>query len=62
MPSELENCMEGLINVFHRYAKDGSLTRQNLRQLMEAELSSFLKVRWDQNVNCAITLRIIYTL
>lgn len=45
MPSELENCMQGLINVFHRYAKDGSLTRQNLRQLMEAELSSFLKVR-----------------
>lgn len=45
MPSELENCMEGLINVFHRYAKDGLLTRQNLRQLMEAELSSFLKVR-----------------
>lgn len=62
MPSELENCMEGLIKVFHRYAKDGSLTRQNLRQLMEAELSSFLKVRWDQNVNCTITLRIIYTL
>lgn len=45
MPSELENCMEGLIYVFHTYAKNGSLTRQNLRQLMEAELSSFLKVR-----------------
>ncbi|XP_026013174.1 protein S100-A10-like [Astatotilapia calliptera] len=47
MPSELENCMEGLIKVFHRYAKDGSLTRQNLRQLMEAELSSFLKSQKD---------------
>ncbi|CAI5690998.1 unnamed protein product [Oreochromis niloticus] len=47
MPSELENCMEGLIKVFHRYAKNGSLTRQNLRQLMEAELSSFLKCQKD---------------
>lgn len=40
--------METLITVFHRYAgKEGNsttLSRKELRQLMEAELSSFLKV------------------
>ncbi len=49
MPSELETAMESLIMVFHRYAgkegKSGSLTRRELRTLMENELSGFLKVR-----------------
>ncbi|KAM4600511.1 protein S100-A10b isoform 1-T2 [Polymixia lowei] len=47
MPSELENAMESLIMVFHRYAdRDGdgqTLTNKELKQLMEAELASFLK-------------------
>lgn len=49
MPSELETAMESLIMVFHRYAgkegKSGTLTRRELRILMENELSGFLKVR-----------------
>lgn len=49
MPSELENAMESLIKVFHRYAsKDGksnTLSRRELRELMECELPNFLKVR-----------------
>lgn len=49
MPSELENAMESLIKVFHRYAsKDGqstTLSRRELRELMENELSTFLRVR-----------------
>lgn len=49
MPSELETAMESLIMVFHRYAgkegKSGTLTRRELRTLMENELSGFLKVR-----------------
>lgn len=49
MPSELETAMESLIMVFHRYAgkegKSGSLTRRELRTLMENELSGFLKVK-----------------
>lgn len=52
MPSELETAMESLIKVFHRYAnKDGksvTLSRRDLRELMENELSTFLKVRRDQ--------------
>lgn len=48
MPSELEHAMESLIMVFHRYAgKEGSpgtLSRRELRTLMESELSGFLKV------------------
>lgn len=48
MPSDLERAMETLITVFHRYAgSDGnkaSLSRKELKQLMETELSSFLKV------------------
>ncbi|KAJ8336291.1 hypothetical protein SKAU_G00396340 [Synaphobranchus kaupii] len=47
MPSELENAMESLIKVFHRYAsKEGSsnsLSRRELKELMENELTSFLK-------------------
>lgn len=49
MPSELETAMESLIKVFHRYAskdgKAGTLNRRELRELMENELSNFLKVR-----------------
>ncbi|XP_076826250.1 protein S100-A10b [Brachyhypopomus gauderio] len=51
MPSDLERAMETLILVFHRYAgKEGSstsLSRRELRQLMETELNSFLKVQKD---------------
>ncbi|CAN9503737.1 unnamed protein product [Ophioblennius macclurei] len=51
MPSDLENAMETLIKVFHRYAsKDGgsgTLSRRELRELMENELSNFLKSQKD---------------
>ncbi|KTF72986.1 hypothetical protein cypCar_00038249 [Cyprinus carpio] len=51
MPSELETAMESLIMVFHRYAgkegKSGTLTRRELRILMENELSGFLKSQKD---------------
>ncbi|XP_018621383.1 protein S100-A1-like [Scleropages formosus] len=51
MPSELENAMESLIKVFHRYAcKEGnstSLCRRELKDLMEHELSGFLKSQKD---------------
>ncbi|XP_031722376.1 protein S100-A1-like [Anarhichas minor] len=51
MPSELETAMESLIKVFHRYAtKEGKkygLSRGQLRQLMENELSNFLKSQKD---------------
>ncbi|XP_051246189.1 protein S100-A10a [Dicentrarchus labrax] len=48
MPSELEGAMESLIKVFHRYAsKDGVLCRRELRELMENELSNFLRSQKD---------------
>ncbi|XP_056618405.1 protein S100-A10b [Triplophysa dalaica] len=51
MPSDLERAMETLITVFHRYAgREGnkaSLSRKELKQLMETELSSFLKSQKD---------------
>ncbi|XP_051949051.1 protein S100-A1-like [Xyrauchen texanus] len=51
MPSELEKAMESLIMVFHQYAgKEGSpgtLTRRELRTLMENELAGFLKSQKD---------------
>ncbi|KAG5842860.1 protein S100-A1-like [Anguilla rostrata] len=51
MPSELESCMESLIKVFHRYAsKEGnsnSLSRRELKELMENELNTFLKSQKD---------------
>lgn len=54
MPSELETAMESLIKVFHRYAsrdgRSGTLSRRELRELMENELSNFLKVRKDRNI------------
>lgn len=60
MPSELEGAMESLITVFHRYAskdgRSGTLSRRELRELMENELSNFLKVRGDsvQDLNTAV--------
>lgn len=52
MPSELETAMESLIKVFHRYAtnvgKDrAALTRRQLKDLMENELSTFLLSQKD---------------
>ncbi|KAM7373345.1 hypothetical protein PAMP_008204 [Pampus punctatissimus] len=51
MPSELETAMESLIKVFHRYAskdgKTGTLDRRELRELMENELSNFLRSQKD---------------
>ncbi|MEQ2186336.1 hypothetical protein GOODEAATRI_027506 [Goodea atripinnis] len=51
MPSDLETAMEMLILVFHRYAsKDGhsgTLSRRELRELMENELANFLKSQKD---------------
>ncbi|KAJ8273500.1 hypothetical protein GJAV_G00102280 [Gymnothorax javanicus] len=51
MPSELETAMESLITVFHRYAsKEGnsnSLSRRELKDLMENELQTFLKSQTD---------------
>ncbi|KAG9355330.1 hypothetical protein JZ751_000168 [Albula glossodonta] len=48
MPSELEHAMESLITVFHRYASmegnSNSLSRRELKDLMENELSGFLKL------------------
>ncbi|XP_029308489.1 protein S100-A1-like [Cottoperca gobio] len=45
--TELENCMESLITIFHRYADedgDGStLSKKELKKLMENELPTFLK-------------------
>uniref|UniRef100_A0A667ZEU2 Protein S100 n=2 Tax=Myripristis murdjan TaxID=586833 RepID=A0A667ZEU2_9TELE len=47
MPSELEIAMESMITVFHRYAskdgRSGTLSRRELRELLENELSGFLK-------------------
>ncbi|XP_052003758.1 protein S100-A1-like [Xyrauchen texanus] len=51
MPSDLEGAMETLIMVFHRYAgtegNSATLSRKELKQLMEMELSSFLKSQKD---------------
>lgn len=48
MPSDLEKAMESMIMVFHKYAsKDGdtnTLSRRELKDLMENELAGFLKV------------------
>lgn len=47
--TELEKCMENLIIIFHRYAKedgDGkTLNKKELKKLVENELPSFIKVR-----------------
>lgn len=52
MPSQLEIAMESLIKVFHNYAsregRSGTLSRRELRELMENELSNFLRVRENE--------------
>ncbi|XP_056143019.1 protein S100-A10b [Lampris incognitus] len=59
MPSELETSMESLIKVFHRYAdSDGdgkTLSRKELRKLMETELPNFLKV--EICLSCPVNLQ-----
>ncbi|XP_023991440.1 protein S100-A1-like [Salvelinus fontinalis] len=51
MPSQLERSMQSLITVFHRYAdKDGdcnTLSKKELKELMQTELGSFLKSQKD---------------
>ncbi|KAL2079942.1 hypothetical protein ACEWY4_023735 [Coilia grayii] len=51
MPSDLEKAMESMIMVFHKYAsRDGNrdtLSRKELKELMENELSGFLKSQKD---------------
>lgn len=63
MPSELETAMESLIKVFHRYAskegRTGTLNRRELRELMENELSNFLKVRGDQQITPIVSKKYI---
>ncbi|XP_071062159.1 uncharacterized protein [Pseudochaenichthys georgianus] len=47
--TELENCMESLIKVFHRYSiEDGdakTLSKKELKKLLENELPTFLKTQ-----------------
>lgn len=47
--TDLEKCMESLIVIFHRYAdEDGdgkTLSKKELKKLVENELPTFLKVR-----------------
>ncbi|XP_034030640.1 protein S100-A10b [Thalassophryne amazonica] len=49
--SELENCMESLIMLFHRYAEEDSdkqyLNKKELKKLIETELPNFLKNQKD---------------
>lgn len=47
--TDLEKCMESLIQIFHRYADENSdgktLSKKELKTLIEQELPTFLKVR-----------------
>ncbi|XP_059195494.1 protein S100-A1-like [Centropristis striata] len=49
--SDLENCMELLMKTFHKYAdEDGdaqTLTKKELKKLMENEMPGFLKAQKD---------------
>lgn len=49
MPTDLENCMESLICIFHRYAvQDGdmkTLSKKELKKLIEIELPNFNKAQ-----------------
>ncbi|XP_026083149.1 protein S100-A1-like [Carassius auratus] len=51
MPSDLERAMETMITVFHRYAGNegntSTLSRKELKLLMETELASFMKSQRD---------------
>ncbi|TNN77999.1 Protein S100-A10 [Liparis tanakae] len=52
--TELENCMESLITIFHRYAdEDGdgqTLSKKELSKLIETELPAFLKAQNNPKV------------
>ncbi|KAM8870231.1 protein S100-A10b [Spinachia spinachia] len=52
--TELEKCMESLITIFHRYAdEDGdkkSLSKKELKKLIETELPTFLKSQKNPKV------------
>ncbi|XP_022065001.1 protein S100-A10b [Acanthochromis polyacanthus] len=52
--TNLEKSMESLIVTFHRYAKDDgdkkTLTKKDLKKLLENELPNFLKSQNDQKV------------
>ncbi|XP_026228640.1 protein S100-A10b [Anabas testudineus] len=55
--TELEKCMENLIMIFHRYAKeDGNgktLNKKELKKLIENELPTFLKSQKNpKTVDC----------
>ncbi|XP_008278901.1 protein S100-A1-like [Stegastes partitus] len=47
--TQLESCMESLIVIFHQYAKDDgdkkTLTKKDLKKLLESELPNFLKAQ-----------------
>ncbi|KAK5862264.1 hypothetical protein PBY51_017676 [Eleginops maclovinus] len=52
--TELENCMEQLIKVFHHYSvEDGdgkTLSKKELKKLMENELPTFLKTQKNPKI------------
>uniref|UniRef100_A0A3Q3W024 Protein S100 n=1 Tax=Mola mola TaxID=94237 RepID=A0A3Q3W024_MOLML len=55
--TELEKCMESLIVIFHRYASESgdgnTLTKKELKKLIEGELPSFLKAQKNpKTVDC----------
>ncbi|KAM9852486.1 protein S100-A10b [Aulostomus maculatus] len=57
--TELERCMESLIMIFHRYANDDghgkTLSKKELKKLMENELPSFLKSQKNpKTVDCIL--------
>ncbi|XP_041843587.1 protein S100-A1-like [Melanotaenia boesemani] len=51
--TELEKSMESMIVVFHRYAKEGgdknTLSKKELKKLIENELPNFLKSQKNQD-------------
>ncbi|KAF7663024.1 hypothetical protein LDENG_00220310 [Lucifuga dentata] len=50
-PTDLENCLDTLINVFHRYAdKEKTLDKKDLRKLLENELPTFLHAQQDPKI------------
>ncbi|KAM9807413.1 protein S100-A10b [Syngnathus typhle] len=57
--SDLEKCMENLIVIFHRYAKDDgdgrTLSKKELKKLLETELPTFLKTQKNpKTVDCIL--------